>query len=52
MPLSNSIFMVAAIEPSSAVFLGHAIGINSVRAAYPITFAAMFLLQMSYYMLV
>lgn len=51
-PLSNSIFAVAAIEIPSAVFLSHAIGIDGVWVAYPITFTAMFLLQMSYYMLV
>ena len=52
MPLSISIFVVAAIEVPSAVFLSHAIGIDGVWAAYPITFTAMFLLQMSYYILV
>jgi Na+-driven multidrug efflux pump len=36
----------------SAVILSRAIGIEGVWAAYPITFFAMFLLQMSYYLLV
>jgi putative MATE family efflux protein len=52
MPLSISIFVVAAIEVPSAIFLSHVIGIDGVWAAYPITFTAMFLLQMSYYILV
>ncbi len=52
MPLSISIFVVAAIDLPSAVLLSRAIGIDGVWAAYPITFTAMFLLQMSYYMLV
>jgi putative MATE family efflux protein len=52
MPLSISIFVVALIEVPSAVFLSRTIGIDGVWAAYPITFTAMFLLQMSYYMLV
>ena len=51
-PLSISIFVVAAIEVPSAVLLSRAIGIDGVWAAYPITFIAMLLLQMSYYMLV
>jgi putative MATE family efflux protein len=52
MPLSISIFVVAAIEVPSAIFLSHVIGIDGVWAAYPITFTAMLLLQMSYYILV
>jgi hypothetical protein len=32
--------------------LSHAIGLAGVWIGYPITFCAMFLLQMSYYMLV
>jgi len=51
-PLSVSIFVVAAIEVPSAILLSRAIGVDGVWAAYPITFSAMFLLQMSYYMLV
>jgi Na+-driven multidrug efflux pump len=51
-PLSISIFVIAAIEVPSAVILSRAIGIEGVWAAYPITFFAMFLLQMSYYLLV
>ena len=34
------------------VVLSRSIGIKGVWAAYPITFGAMFILQMSYYMLV
>jgi putative MATE family efflux protein len=51
-PLLLSIFAIVAIEVPSAVILSRAIGIEGVWAAYPITFAAMFVLQMSYYMLV
>jgi Na+-driven multidrug efflux pump len=40
------------IEVPAAVILSRAIGIEGIWAAYPITFAAMFILQMSYYMLV
>ena len=43
---------IAAIEAPSAIVLRRAIGIEGVWAAYPITFGAMFILQMSYYMLV
>jgi putative MATE family efflux protein len=52
MPLLISIFAIAAIEVPAAVILSRAIGIEGIWAAYPITFAAMFILQMSYYMLV
>jgi putative MATE family efflux protein len=52
MPLLISISVIAAIEIPAAVILSRAIGIEGVWAAYPITFAAMFILQMSYYMLV
>jgi putative MATE family efflux protein len=52
MPLLISIFAIAVIEVPAAVILSRAIGIEGVWAAYPITFAAMFILQMSYYMLV
>jgi putative MATE family efflux protein len=51
-PLFISIFAIAAIEVPSAVLLGRTIGIAGVWAAYPITFGAMFILQMSYYTLV
>lgn len=51
-PLSILIFAIVAIEVPSAVILSHAIGIQGVWAAYPITFSAMFILQMSYYLLV
>jgi Na+-driven multidrug efflux pump len=52
MPLALSIFAIAAIEVPSAIVLSRAIGLKGVWAAYPITFCAMFLLQMSYYMLI
>ena len=52
MPLLISIFAIAAIEVPTAVILSRAIGIEGVWTAYPITFTAMFILQMSYYMLV
>ena len=52
MPLLISIFAIAVIEVPVAVVLSRAIGIEGIWAAYPITFAAMFILQMSYYMLV
>jgi len=52
MPLLISIFAIAVIEVPVAVILSRAIGIEGIWAAYPITFAAMFILQMSYYMLV
>jgi putative MATE family efflux protein len=52
MPLLISIFAITAIEVPSAVFLSREIGIKGVWIAYPITFCAMCLLQMSYYMLV
>jgi putative MATE family efflux protein len=52
MPLSISIFVIAAIELPSAIILSRLIGIQGVWIAYPIAFCAMFLLQMSFYMLV
>jgi len=51
-PLSILIFAIVAIEVPSAVILSRAIGIQGIWAAYPITFSAMFILQMSYYLLV
>jgi len=52
MPLSISIFTIAAIELPSAIILSRFIGIEGVWMAYPITFCTMFLLQMSFYLLV
>ena len=52
MPLALLIFAIAAIEVPSAIILSRAIGLKGIWAAYPITFCAMFLLQMSYYMLI
>jgi putative MATE family efflux protein len=51
-PLGLSIVAIALIEIPSAIVLSHVIGIEGVWAAYPICFCAMFLLQMSYYVLV
>jgi putative MATE family efflux protein len=51
-PLAILIFAIVAIEVPSAIVLGRVIGLDGVWAAYPITFCAMFILQMSYYMLV
>jgi putative MATE family efflux protein len=48
MPLLISIFAIAVIEVPAAVILSRAVGIEGIWAAYPITFAAMFVLQMSY----
>ncbi len=52
MPLSISILVVAVIEVPCAIFLSRAIGLDGVWTAYPVTFGAMLLLQMAYYMLV
>jgi Na+-driven multidrug efflux pump len=46
------IFAIAAVEVPSAVLLSRSIGVEGIWAAYPTTFTAMFILQMSYYMLV
>ena len=51
-PLALSIFAITAIEVPSAILLSRAIGLKGIWAAYPICFCAMFLLHMSYYMLV
>jgi Na+-driven multidrug efflux pump len=51
-PLGLSIVAIALIEIPSAIVLSRVIGIEGVWAAYPICFCAMFLLQMSYYVLV
>jgi Na+-driven multidrug efflux pump len=51
-PLALLVFAIVAIEVPSAVILSRTIGLDGVWAAYPITFCAMFVLQMSYYMLV
>ncbi len=52
MPLAISAFAIAAIEVPAATGLSRSIGLDGVWLAYPITFAAMMLLQMSYYLLV
>jgi putative MATE family efflux protein len=51
-PTALSIFAIAAIEVPSALLLSRAIGLEGVWAAYPITFCAMLLLQMSFYLLI
>jgi Na+-driven multidrug efflux pump len=51
-PLLISVFAIAAIEVPSAIVLSRVIGIEGVWIAYPITFSAMCLLQMSFYLLV
>ncbi len=51
-PLAISIFAIAAIEVPSAILLSRIIGLEGVWIAYPISFCAMCLLQMSYYLLV
>jgi putative MATE family efflux protein len=52
MPLALSIVAIVGIEVPSAILLSHAIGLRGIWAAYPICFCAMFLLQMSYYLLI
>ena len=51
-PLAISSFAILAIEIPSAILLSRHVGIEGVWAAYPIAFCSMFLLQMSYYLLV
>jgi MATE family, multidrug efflux pump len=51
-PLGLSIVAIAFIEVPSAVVLSRRIGLEGVSVAYPICFCAMFILQMSYYLLV
>jgi Na+-driven multidrug efflux pump len=51
-PLAISSFAILAVEVPSAIILSRQIGIEGIWAAYPIAFCTMFLLQMSYYLLV
>jgi Na+-driven multidrug efflux pump len=51
-PLAISSVAILAVEVPSAIILSRRIGIEGIWAAYPIAFCTMFLLQMSYYMLV
>lgn len=51
-PLAISSFAILAVEVPSAIYLSHCLGIEGVWMAYPIAFCTMFLLQMSYYVLV
>jgi len=50
--LTPMLLSIVAIEMPSAVILSRTIGLDSVWAAYPIVFSAMFILQLGYYMLV
>ncbi|WP_284417242.1 MULTISPECIES: MATE family efflux transporter [unclassified Bradyrhizobium] len=52
MPLAISALCIAFIEVPAATWLSRAIGLDGVWLAYPITFTAMMLLQMSFYLLV
>lgn len=52
MPLLISISAIALIEVPVATWLSRGIGLDGVWLAYPITFTAMMLLQMSFYLLV
>jgi len=51
-PMLLSIFAIVAVEVPVAVVLSRMIGVKGVWIAYPVTFCAMMLLQMSYYLLV
>jgi len=51
-PMLLAVFAIAAIEIPAAVILSRSIGLEGVWAAYPITFCAMFALQLGYYTLV
>jgi putative MATE family efflux protein len=51
-PLLLSAFAIVAIEVPSALVLSRFMGIEGIWIAYPITFCAMFVLQMAYYKLV
>jgi len=51
-PMLLAVFVIAAIEVPSAIILSRTIGLEGVWAAYPITFCAMFALQLGYYTLV
>jgi len=51
-PMSISIFCIAAIEVPSAYALAHQLGIKGVWMAYPIAFVSMLVLQSAFYRLV
>ena len=51
-PTAISIFCILGIEVPSAWLLSHARGLDGIWMAYPITFAAMLVLQTLYYKLV
>jgi len=52
MPLSISILAIVAVEVPSAIGLSHVLGIDGVWLAYPVTFCAMLIMQMSFYLLI
>lgn len=52
MPTLLSVLAIALIEVPSALILSRHLGVTGVWYAWPITFCAMFLLQVSYYRLV
>jgi Na+-driven multidrug efflux pump len=52
LPLLISTFAIVGIEIPAAIAFSRMIGVQGVWAAYPITFSAMFILQMGYYLLV
>jgi putative MATE family efflux protein len=52
MPTLLSVLAIALIEVPSAIMLSRHYGVTGVWYAWPITFCAMFLLQVSYYRLV
>jgi putative MATE family efflux protein len=51
-PLALLIFSIVAIEVPVAIVLSRHIGLEGVWTAYPVTFCSMFVLQMSFYMLI
>jgi putative MATE family efflux protein len=51
-PMLLSVCAIAGAEMPSAIILSRTMGIEGVWAAYPITFCAMFALQLGYYTLV
>ncbi|MGE0286192.1 MAG: MATE family efflux transporter [Bradyrhizobium sp.] len=51
-PLAISSIAILAVEVPSAIYLSHHVGIEGIWMAYPVAFCTMFLLQMSYYLLV
>ena len=48
-PTLLSIVSILAVEVPAAILLSRALGLSGVWTAYPITFCAMLLLQMTFY---